>query len=35
MAFKFNERVRVTKCSTEYGGKYRGMVGVVKYTYDY
>lgn len=35
MAFKFNERVRVTKWSTEYDGKYRGMVGVVKYTYDH
>ena len=35
MAFKFNERVRVTKLSTEYDGKYRGMVGVVKYPYDY
>ena len=35
MAFKFNERVRVTKLSTEYDGKYQGMVGVVKYIYDY
>lgn len=32
MTFKFNERVRVTKWSNEYDGKYRGMVGVVKYT---
>ena len=35
MAFKFNERVCVTKWSTEYDGKYRGMFGIVKYTYDY
>ena len=32
MTFKFNDRVRVTKWSTEYNCKYRGMIGVVKYT---
>ena len=31
MAFKFNDRVRVTTWSNEYNCKYRGMFGVVKY----